>query len=392
MNINQTLSNTFQHGLVIGKFYPPHLGHCLLIRNAALASKIVTVVVMASTAELIPLESRVDWLKSTFRDEKNIRVVGVIDDVAIDYEDEKIWLAHIDLMHLGVAIANTNYSAAPPIDAVFSSENYGVKMAKYFNAVSVQVDIDKNLVPTSGTSVRQNLIQQWSFLPQATQSGLCHRVVIVGGESSGKTTLAKALSKALQNRAGVYANTQFVPEFGREYSQLKLRVLQGQAKLNHESTVQNNNLSLDNGHLKIPTLFDCQWWSEEFLHIAKIQTNWENQASKMGSPILIADTDAFATGFWHKRYMGFDNLELNDWIKNLPARSLYILPTISDVAFEQDGLRDGEHIRHQMHQEFQLALQSQKTKWIEVSGSVEHRVKQALIAIDQLRHAFEEST
>ena len=95
-------------------------------------------------------------------------MVGVIDDVAIDYEDEKIWLAHIDLMHLGVAIANTNYSAAPPIDAVFSSENYGVKMAKYFNAVSVQVDIDRNIVHTTGTSVRQNLIQQWSFLPQAT--------------------------------------------------------------------------------------------------------------------------------------------------------------------------------------------------------------------------------
>ena len=385
MNINQTLSNTFHHGLVIGKFYPPHLGHCLLIRNAALASKIVTVVVMASTAELIPLKSRVEWLKSTFIEEKNVRIVGVIDDVAIDYEDEKIWLAHINLMHLGLEIANTTYSEAPPIDAVFSSEHYGTKMAKYFNAVAVQVDIDRNLVPTSGTAVRQNLIQQWSFLPQATQSGLCHRVVIVGGESSGKTTLAKALCQALQKRAGVFTNTQFVPEFGREYSQLKLRVLQGQAKFNQES-------SIDNGHLKIPTLFDCQWWSEEFLHIAKIQTNWENQASKMGSPIMIADTDAFATGFWHKRYMGFDNLELNDWIKNLPARSLYILPTIYDVPFEQDGLRDGEHIRHQMHQEFQLALQSQKTKWIEVSGPVELRVKQALIAIDQLHHAFEATT
>lgn len=42
------------HALVIGKFYPPHAGHHLLIREAARVAARVTVVVMASGSSRFP--------------------------------------------------------------------------------------------------------------------------------------------------------------------------------------------------------------------------------------------------------------------------------------------------------------------------------------------------
>ena len=86
-----------RHGLVIGKFYPPHAGHKLLVRAAARACEHVTVVVMAATHESIPLENRVRWMRA-IHGAANIRIVGVIDDVPVDYTDPDIWSKHVTLM------------------------------------------------------------------------------------------------------------------------------------------------------------------------------------------------------------------------------------------------------------------------------------------------------
>ena len=53
---------SFRHGLIIGKFYPPHAGHHAAIRRAADECDRVSVVVMASYAETVPLADRVAWL------------------------------------------------------------------------------------------------------------------------------------------------------------------------------------------------------------------------------------------------------------------------------------------------------------------------------------------
>lgn len=48
----------FAHGLVIGKFYPPHLGHEYLIRTAAAHCRNVTVAVLGSSVESISMQAR----------------------------------------------------------------------------------------------------------------------------------------------------------------------------------------------------------------------------------------------------------------------------------------------------------------------------------------------
>ena len=49
--------------------------------------------------------------------------------------------------------------------------------------------------------------------------------------------------------------------------------------------------------------------------------------------------------------------------------------TSDEIPFEQDGLRDGEHLRGWMTQRFRDRL---REPWIEVHGSVEERVDQVL--------------
>src|SRR5260221_382272 len=77
--------------------------------------------------------------------------------------------------------------------------------------------------------------------------------------------------------------------------------------------------------------------SEEFVHIARVQQSLEDELAGIANRILICDTNAFATCFWHERYMGF-------WSDEVEALSrgrcdLYLL-TGDEIPFVQDGVRD----------------------------------------------------
>jgi nicotinamide riboside kinase len=45
------------------------------------------------------------------------------------------------------------------------------------------------------------------------------------------------------------------------------------------------------------------WKTADFIAIAKEQNRQEDEAAKTANKVLICDTDAFATGLWHERYM-----------------------------------------------------------------------------------------
>ena len=116
---------TFGHGLVVGKFYPPHLGHLSLIRAAADACERVTVVVAASSVETLSLADRVEWLGWDLADRPHVTVVGVMDDHPVDYYDPEIWDAHMVVFEAAIA----EVAPGAPVDAVFSGESYGDELA-----------------------------------------------------------------------------------------------------------------------------------------------------------------------------------------------------------------------------------------------------------------------
>jgi len=354
----------FQHGLVIGKFYPPHLGHEYLIRSAALHSSAVTVAVLGSSVESLSIAQRVQWLQSAFADMPRVRIVGALDDVPVNYVDDSIWQAHVGIMQEAVAHADRTFAPLPKVDAVFSSESYGDRLASYFNCQHVCLDQSRSLYPTSGTAVRANVPSQWHMLSPVVQAGLAMRVVVLGAESTGTTTLSQDLAVALRARGGVWTKTQWVAEYGREYSA--------------------NLLALAKAARPQASAYDIAWRSSDFAHVAQEQCRRENIAAAHGSPVLVCDTDAWATRIWHERYMSKPSSVVDAVAAGMPARALYILTSERDVPYEDDGLRDGEHLRSWMNQRFRDELTAQSVPWIEVLGTAESRCETALYTLDTL--------
>src|SRR5690348_6783907 len=103
-------SQSMKHplGLVIGKFYPPHRGHKLLIDTATAACERTVVIVCARPSDTIPAELRRQWLAEIHPQAE----VMLIDD-RYDENDSRVW-AQNTIRWLG---------RAP--NAVFTSEDYG---------------------------------------------------------------------------------------------------------------------------------------------------------------------------------------------------------------------------------------------------------------------------
>lgn len=350
-----------KHGLVIGKFYPPHAGHHLLVRTAAACCARVTVVAMASRVESISLEERVAWLREVHAPDENVTVVGARDDHPIDLRSDAIWRAHVAIM------VEAARSVTPePVDAVFTSEAYGEELAARLGARHVPVDPERALVPISGTRVRADPLLAWPFLAAPVRGGLARRVVVVGAESTGKTTLAAELAAALRARSGPLDETRWVPEAGREWTVSLLARERARARLEGRPP---------------PTLDRLAWTEQDFVRIAAEQARREHEAARAGGPLLICDTDAFATGVWHERYLGRRSPE----VERVGSRAaLYLLTHPADVPFAQDGLRDGEHVREWMTGVFAERLTGAGHRWQWLRGGREERLASAVRAVDAL--------
>jgi NadR type nicotinamide-nucleotide adenylyltransferase len=339
------------NGLVIGKFYPPHAGHHHLIDTAAGRCERLTVLVAGSPQETIPIALRTAWLRER-HPQPHVEFVTVVDDIEIDYGSEEIWAAHVAVFRDGLA---ASHGEVPPVDVVFSSEEYGDELAVRFGATHVPVDAARERFPVNGTDVRRDPAGCWRWLSPPVRAHLARRVAVVGAESSGTTTLARALAGRFAARGGVWAATRWVPEYGRTYCEEKLAMAR----------------RVDPGRW----IGDLTWSSEEFALIAERHATMEDAAARSGSPVLICDTDALATAVWHERYLG----------SPMAARTrhdLWIVTDIEGVPFEQDGWRDGESIRKWMSLRFVEELERRGLPYLVVTGPHEDRLTAATKAID----------
>jgi len=346
-----------RHGLVIGKFYPPHAGHHALIRAAAAGCEQVTVLAMAAKQESVPLDSRVRWLRETHAGERNVTVVGIPCDAPMDLGDPSVWAAQVALMR-----AALEHHRRGAVDALYSSEPYGDELARRLDAEHVCVDLARQGVPISAGRIRADLAAHWDLLAPATRAGLAARVVLLGSESTGTTTVSQRLVERYRARGGVWARTGWVAEYGRAYTATRLEAARAQARAAGQPE---------------PRLEDLVWDASDFDQIAHAQTSLEQQAAREGSPLLVCDTDAFATHVWERRYLEGRARPPQAWARELPPRDVYLLTSHEGVPFVQDGLRDGEHIRAQMTGWFIEALTAAGHSWVLLTGTVDQRVQLA---------------
>ena len=118
------------------------------------------------------------------------------------------------------------------------------------------------------------------------------------------------------------------------------------------------------------------------MDIAREQGRREDAAARRANRVLICDTDALATSVWHERYLNQPSPEVIAIARSRP-HDLYIL-TGDEIPFAQDGLRDGEHIRHAMHCRFREVMEDWGTPWLEVHGSHAERMQQATAQVNRL--------
>ncbi|MER5732931.1 AAA family ATPase [Streptomyces sp. NPDC002138] len=340
------------HGLVLGKFYPPHAGHHHLVRTAQDQCERLTVLVCAASVESVPLADRVAWMREAHPE---ARVVGAVDDIPVDLYDPAVWEAHMAVFRGAVG---------EPVDAVFTSEAYGAELARRFGAEEVCVDPARSLFPVSGTAVRADPVGSWGFLGPGVRAALARRVVVLGAESTGTTTLSRALAAHYRRRGGVWAETGWVAEYGRAYSEEKLAALR----------------AVD----PAAGWADAEFTSAEFPLIARRQDADEEAAARLGSPVLFCDTDSFATGIWHERYLGARSPEVEEIAAAGPRRDLYLLTDHEDVPFEDDGLRDEPRLRPWMTGRFHEELTRTGRRFLLVGGDREERLETAVAAVDAL--------
>ena len=175
------------------------------------------------------------------------------------------------------------------------------------------------------------------------------KIALFGPESTGKTTLAKQLA--------AYYNTEWVPEFARDYLQLKWEENQ-----------------------QICTL-------EDMMPIAYGQVALENEKLKSAKKYLFCDTNLMVTKVFSEVYYGFCNPNLMDAAIE-HEYDLFFLTDI-DVPWEKDDIRDKPEGRETVFSVFRQTLIESKKPFITLSGNKESRLEKAKAIVDDLTLARE---
>lgn len=172
----------------------------------------------------------------------------------------------------------------------------------------------------------------------------CHRIVLFGPESTGKTSIAKQLA--------AHYNTRWVPEFAREYLQKKYD---------------------DVGII-------CE--ETDLIPIAKGQMELENTMAEKANKLLFCDTNMLQTYYYGKAY--YENYK-GETLKNAALKASYALYflTYIDVPWEADDLRDKPHQREEMFNLFKQALEENNLPYVLLKGTAEERLQIAINAIEK---------
>ena len=169
------------------------------------------------------------------------------------------------------------------------------------------------------------------------------KIVVIGPESTGKSTLCEQLA--------AHYNTIWVKEYAREYL------------LNNGTDYSFDNL----------------------LEIAKGQINNEQLAiSNLQNTPLIIDTDMYVMKVWCE----FVFNQCHHWILNRIVErkyDLYLLCNI-DLPWIKDELREYPDLktREKLYHHYKDIMVNQNVQWVDISGNHNARLQKAINAINKI--------
>lgn len=167
------------HGFLLGKFMPLTRGHMHLIESARQQCATLTVLVCTLESEPIAGALRYHWMRCTFPDTRAIHFTESLP--SYPHEHPNFWTLWRE------AIRRT---VPQPIDLVFTSEDYGDRLADELGARHICVDKARQTVPISGTLARRDparyahllapVVADFYAQPPARQTWLEHAWRLVG--------------------------------------------------------------------------------------------------------------------------------------------------------------------------------------------------------------------
>lgn len=329
----------FKNSLVLGKFWPFTKGHQHLIDTAISKSEVVHVIMTYNSSQSIPGEIRFNAIKETYKNNKRVKVYCISDEGIPAYDHECETLDEFYSYWIPLV-----YSQVETLDAVFTSENYGDDFAKYLGVEHFLVDKDRTHVPISGTMVRKDPFKYWDYIADSMKSFFVKRVVFMGPESVGKSTITKNVSNSL--------GTNFVPEYGRLVYEI------------------NNSVTID-----------------DFIPISKGRQEIEDWMIKFSKKYLICDTEDITTYLFSKMYCPDEYKKVEPYflnaLKTKPKYDLYILlkPDFEGI---QDGTRDFLEERKEHYEVIKSYLINYGCNFVEVGGSWKERESEVLKLINEL--------
>jgi NadR type nicotinamide-nucleotide adenylyltransferase len=175
------------------------------------------------------------------------------------------------------------------------------------------------------------------------------KIVVIGPESTGKSTLCSQLAQHYQ--------TIWCPEYAREY-----------LLANGKKYVYENLLTIAQGQIALEEKYEHE------IRNTKSETNH--------SPLLFIDTDMYVMKVWCEYVFGKCHQFILDEIANR-TYDLYLLCN-TDLPWTQDELREypDEKTRQELYKIYKDILMNQSTPWIEIGGTNEQRLQNAISAVD----------
>jgi HTH-type transcriptional regulator, transcriptional repressor of NAD biosynthesis genes len=316
-------------GFLLGKFMPPHAGHVFLAETASGLCDQLTVLVCSLDREPIDGRLRHDWMTALL---PRARVLHYAQDVPQEPAE------HPDFWAIWRKICRAAHPE--PIDYVFGSEPYVVRLAQELGARAMLIDPERLAFPVSGTAIREHPAAHWDMIPGPVRPHFQRRIVLAGAESTGKSTLARDLATHL--------GTRYVPEYGRVY---------------------------DAGR-------EDGWTPRSFEEIEAGHQAMRRAIQPAAGPLLIEDTDELVTRVWEHALTGA-------WpTRPRPAHlaDLYLLLE-TDLPWVDDGVR--YHRSGPARQAFQTAIRRELLEagvtWHQVTGTGPERLHNAITAIEAWR-------
>lgn len=317
-------------GFVLGKFLPLHQGHIALINFARNNCDFLYIIVCSTNAEPVEGVVRKQWLYNELGSCESLSLISFpYDETILPNTSE----SSRDVSQKWAAALKPVVSDA---EIVFTSESYGDYLAEYMDIKHVFFDKNRILFPISGSQITKAPFKYWSFIADATKPWYVKKIVLLGSESTGKSSLAEKLA--------LHFDTIFVPEMAREI-----------IEKTNECTFK---------HLEEIAL----------LHAKKIRLT-----IRFANKLLFLDTDINITKSY-SQFLFNQQLIVDPWIDEVNKADLYLFLE-PDCPFVQDGTRLNEEERNQLSLFHKQQFVNSNIDFVSIYGNWSERFESAVSII-----------